>query len=394
MAAPMRIVFPYIGHLHQVPHSLPIAIELARAHPHTDVRVAVASAAHESFVQQLLRDYAPDVALRVERLRLDPVSQLRRARGLGPWKQALLLANRGYLAGFDAIVTPERTSLFLRRIGLRAPRMIWTRHGAGDREVGFARDVHRFDYVLMAGPRIEQRLLAGGLIRPGVYCTGVYAKFDWLRPQQRAAPPLFDNGRPTVLYNPHFAPRLSSWPALGMRVLEQFAQSSRYNLVFAPHLRLFDPLTTASYKPFDRYLGLPHVRIDLGSTRAIDMSYTRAADLYLGDVSSQVVEFLHRPRPCLFLDAHGVDWEQDPSYAFWKLGAVSRSADQIEAQVDRALAEHPQYAVAQQRYFQDSFELPADQPSSVRAAQAIMEFLRRSPARPSSAAPSLVLGNR
>src|SRR3546814_17702316 len=65
---------------------------------------------------------------------------------------------------------------------------------------------------------------------------------------------------------------------------------------------------------------LPHMHIDLGSERSIDMSYTGSADLYLGDVSSQVAEYLYRPRPCVFLNAQGVDWQEDPNYRFWSLG--------------------------------------------------------------------------
>ncbi len=48
------------------------------------------------------------------------------------------------------------------------------------------------------------------------------------------------------------------------------------------------------------------------------MSYTTAADIYLGDVSSQVYEFLYEPRPCLFLNSHEFAWKSDPNFAHWK----------------------------------------------------------------------------
>src|SRR3546814_16391226 len=88
-----------------------------------------------------------------------------------------------------------------------------------------------------------------------------------------------------------------------MAVLDLFANSNRYNLIFAPHVRLFDPPAAECYAQFERYRKLPHMHIDLGSERSIDMSYTGSADLYLGDVSSQVAEYLYRPRPCVFLNA-------------------------------------------------------------------------------------------
>lgn len=376
-AAPdMRVVFPYIAQFHQIPHSLPIALELARRHPQVEVHVAYPHARYGEFIARLAREYAPRARLHHHLLRLDPVNRARVRRGAVAWKQLVLLLNRTYFDGFDAVVTPERTSLFLRRIGVRRPQLVWTRHGAGDREVGFSPDVHAFDFVMMAGRRIEQRLLARGLIRPGDYAVGVYAKFDLLRPDA-PAPRLFDNDRPTVLYNPHFRPALSSWPKLGMPVLEAFAQSTRYNLIFAPHVRLFDPPRPADHAPFRRFEGLPHLRIDLGSERSIDMSYTRAADLYLGDVSSQVSEFVFRPRPCLFLDAHGVDWQRDPSYGFWNLGPVIRSAGRIEAEVDAAFARHGEFVEAQRRYVDETFEMEPGSCSAARGADAIAGRLLR-----------------
>src|SRR3546814_2707684 len=90
-------------------------------------------------------------------------------------------------------------------------------------DLGFADDIGLFDFVLLAGRKIEQRLLERQLIRRGDYATGVYAKFDWMNP--RAGERLFDNDRPTVLYTPHFRPALSSWPKWGMAVLDLFANS-------------------------------------------------------------------------------------------------------------------------------------------------------------------------
>ena len=87
--------------------------------------------------------------------------------------------------------------------------------------------------------------------------------------------------------------------------------------------------------------------IDLGSNRLFDMSYTSGADLYLGDVSSQVYEFLATPRPCLFLNAHEVDWAGDPDYLFWTLGDVIDDLADLPKALDQAAARHPRYIDAQ-----------------------------------------------
>lgn len=387
----MKIVFPYIAQCHQIPHSLPIALELAARHPDWDIRVASISQPHADFISRLIDEYSPGSSIRQDRLRLDLLSRLRRYFDHPAIKALVLFANRAYFNQFDAIVTPERTSLLMRSIGVSHPRMIWTRHGAGDRSVGFAKNVRTFDYVLVAGKRVESRLLKDGLIEPGRYTTGVYAKFDWLQPQARQQPRLFDNSRPTVLYNPHFSASLSSWQPLGMKVLEQFANSDRYNLIFAPHIRLFDPPSPARYAAFERYRGLSNIHIDLGSERSIDMSYTAAADLYLGDVSSQVVEFLYRPRPCLFLNSRKLKWQGNPNYGFWSLGPVTETVNHLDAQIDQAIARHAEFLTLQEAYFQDSFDMPAGQRSASIGAEAIGNFLRESIVRREHGAAEIML---
>lgn len=365
----MKVVFPYFAQLHQVFHSLPIAAEMAIRHPEVEVHVAGATAEHLAFVHRILEEHAPQAPLQIDALKRPWLMGL-------PHKKRTMFKNRHYFQSFDAIVTPERTSLFLRRLIGSSTRLIWTRHGAGDRAIGFSRDIRGFDYVLMAGKKIEQRLLAAGLVRPGAYTSGVYAKFDWLKvlPIGR---PLFTNGRPTVLYNPHFDPALSSWPHWGQQVLEYFAASERYNLIFAPHVRLFDPPEASKYEPFRRYLELSHVRVDLGSCSSVDMSYIKAADLYLGDVSSQVAEFLCRPRPCLFLNAQQVDWRGSADYRFWTLGPVLDRIEDLDTALHNATAAHPQYLPLQEAYVAETFGLSSMVSSAARGADAIIEFLRR-----------------
>lgn len=50
--------------------------------------------------------------------------------------------------------------------------------------------------------------------------------------------------------------------------------------------------------------------VDLDSPRLVEMTYTLTADIYLGDLSSQLYEFLIRPRPVAFINAHRVDWQK------------------------------------------------------------------------------------
>ena len=85
------------------------------------------------------------------------------------------------------------------------------------------------------------------------------------------------------------------------------------------------------------------------------MSYTLAADLYLGDVSSQVYEFCAQPRPCVFVNAHGVSWKGDPHYAMWRFGEVVEEIDQLFPALDGAFQMHTAYETVQREAVAWSF---------------------------------------
>jgi len=95
--------------------------------------------------------------------------------------------------------------------------------------------------------------------------------------------------------------------------------------------------------------------IDLDSPRLIDMTYTLSADLYLGDVSSQLYEFLIRPRPVAFINAHHVAWQSNKRFAGWALGEVAEEISDVVTAIDRAIARHPSMIGEQQAAVIDAF---------------------------------------
>lgn len=348
------VAFLFIGGPHQVFHTAPVAAELSRD---GDVRVDC-----------LYAD--PDSGALIERvIDLTDADDLQVAPLDRPWladalaslsgrasasKLPLLAANRRRLAAYDAIVVPERTSAALKRMGVTGPRLIHFRHGAGDRAPESESRLSLFDLVVVPGEKDRRRALAHG-VRPDRLAVGGYVKLDLMARAAPAPRPLFANGRPTVVYNPHFERELSSWDGLGHAVIDAFAGQDRYNLVVAPHIRLFEDAGDAERAAVEA-LAIPgRIRIDLGSEASVDMSYTAAADVYLGDVSSQVYEFLARPRPCVFLDAHGADWRNNPRYACWHLGEVAGDPGDILAAIDRAIAAQPQRMPDQRRALRDAF---------------------------------------
>lgn len=390
---PRRVGFLFNHeHLHQIAHSAPIAFELARANAGVEVLLLATSSAQLKHLQQMAEAY-PGLRCEFRLLTLPPLAS-RLARGLDAvapvTRVAMLLANRSLFASLDVLVVPEKTSLLLRkRFGLHDLKFVHTRHGAGDREVGFDRSSGEFDLVLISGPKVRERLQQAGLLREDGHAIVGYAKFDLLR-NSPPPPKLFANDRPTVVYNPHFSPRLSSWYRDGLAILEYFYRSDRYNLIFAPHVMLFRKRWQISIDRLridrpgsipQRYLECPHLLIDTGSARSVDMSYTRAADLYLGDASSQVYEFLFEPRPCVFMDSHQTRWQDDVNYTHWQAGPVLDDITKLDETLERAFRTHAEWLPRQRALFAHSFDF-GDEPSAVRGAQAILRFLERQPRKP------------
>ncbi len=368
-----KVCFLYIAQTHQILHSLPIAVALARGWPGLEVEIAATTQDHLDYARQLLAALggAPITS------RLLPPAWLRCIRlkeASTPPKALMLAANALALGRMDAIVTPERTTAMLRKLGVRKSMLVYTQHGAGDRGGVFEPRLRQFDLVMAAGPKQRDRMIGGGWVKPENCAMVGYPKFDIIDALPGSPLPAFPDAKPIVVYNPHFHATLGSWPSFGVRVLEQFAADDRFNLIFAPHIRLFDGAGPAMLDALKPFRDNPRIHIDLGGPAAIDMTYTRAADIYLGDVSSQVYEFLRTPKPCLFLNPTHAAWRDDESFHHWQYGPVLTEVDGLIDQIEAARASHGDYLQAQKSGFAESFDLTAT-PSSERAAQAIADRL-------------------
>lgn len=369
---------------HQIAHSLPIALAIARTG-----KARVTLAATGPRIEAAVRAIAgPDIA-RCELVTLGLTSRASRLlqgafEGLVPARKLLLYRdNLDFFRSFDALVVSEKTSLLLRsRYGLDDLRIIHTRHGAGDRAIGFGPESAHFDLILVAGPKIARRLENEAGVDPRRIRTIGYSKFDICMHNRRELG-FADPARPTVLYNPHPSPRLSSWYTMGTGLLEAFAATGEFNLVFAPHVMMFARKWTVTVSPpaISRMRAPParieassNIHIDLGSSASSDMTYTNMADLYIGDVSSQVYEYLVNPRPCLFLDAHATNWRGTADYAHWRAGPVVGPGTDIIAAAREAIASHGDYLRVQQTMLADTFSITGE-PAAQRGARAIIDYL-------------------
>lgn len=243
----------------------------------------------------------------------------------------------------DVLITAERTSTVLKRLPGRCPPMIHIPHGAGDRAVGFEPRIALFDRVIVAGEKDRDRIVAAGLMPADRCHVCGYLKISALHALRGSTPVLFHNHRPTVLYNPHFERQLSSWQRFGRDVVEAVLASDDLNLIVAPHVRLFTGLSAAERARWEALQVPGRFLFDAGSERSMDMTYTQAADVYLGDVSSQVYEFAATPRPCVFLDAHGAQWQGNPDYLMWRMGEVVSKPERILPALLEAGTRHQEF---------------------------------------------------
>jgi hypothetical protein len=269
------------------------------------------------------------------------------------------------------ISTSHETSKHCKRLNLKTPVVFYQYHGCGDRKYSFSPTIGSFDHILVPGNYYRERLLAEKITAAENISVVGYPKFDYLDKVKFSRENLFPNNRPIVLYTPHWDPRLNSFKTWGKQVFDYFAESKVYNLIFAPHIQMKHWKVKHGYDLNLEKYKAPNIFIDLGSISCVDMSYLNIADVYLGDVSSQVYEFVAlRRRPVVFLNAHHVNWRDNPDYYFWEMGPVVEKFDEFEEKLRSALQDKSFFKIQEQRI--GKYFALSDIPSSLKAAQFIL----------------------
>lgn len=362
--------FLFNGGDHQMLHMAPVAAELARQGT-CSITLFVPSPKDGEHLARVLALLDAPLAIR----HLPTPSWLKLLAAVyrsERHKVPSLLAGWSLLRVLDVLVTAERTSTILARLPGQAPMLIHIPHGAGDRARGFEKRIRLFDHVIVAGPKDRDRMLAERLVTPESCSVSGYVKLSTMLRLRSAAPaaPLFPNDRPVVLYNPHFETGLSSFRAFGGAVADATRSLSGHNFIIAPHVRLRDSLSGDERARLQGLAVRDRVIVDLGSERSTDMTYTMAADIYVGDVSSQVYEYLHVPKPCVFLNASGGDQTGDANFACWQFGEVVVRPVDVSSAIERAPALHARFAEKQAAGVRDAVG-PVDECAAGRAASVI-----------------------
>ena len=340
------VAFFFLGETLLIPHLYPV-VEALAAEPDVAIDLWVSTSVHEALLGRWTRSLGP-AAIRIRRA---PGYRTLQGYDEGqnpPLPNKLLMLARlvPRLRGTAVVVSAEQTSLWIPTLLPVRARFVNIMHGAGSIS---ARDGRRRAAAWrMPVPSLNehQEFLRRGYDPSYVPVVG-YTKSAFSRAHQR--PPVFPTARPTVLYTPHWQRHRSSWWGWGREVVRQLVEQPHYNVILAPHQRLIEgaPELRAVLAEAAQH---PHVHCDFDSFAMVDGSYTTAADIYVGDTSSQAVEFMARPRPCVFLNHPQVDWQARHDYSMWRCGEVLHDVAELMPALARAPQQHAQYVAAQQQF--------------------------------------------
>jgi len=373
----MRIAFLFIAEAYQAYHLAGVALELRRR-PGVEVDLYYNDPAMPRHVERICAAFGepPLNAIRLKRDWKARLIQMPRLLGLA--KKQVLAANLEELLAYDMVVSSERVGGYLAQLAGDRPqraRLAYIPHGPVGRQVASERQAGLFDLLLLPGRGDVERYRALGCLHEGGYRATGYPKLETVEMLGRSMPSLFVEQRPIILYNPHKIRNLSSWRPWIEPLLAQSARQDDFNLIVAPHVKLFHR-RSEKVKERWRARSTPSILIDPGSDRCLDNSYTQVADIYLGDVSSQVTEFLRHPRPCVFLNPHKVKWRDNPHFRSWTLGEVVEDIDELMPALRRAKDMHPHYIEAQKAFIGGSLSQPPG--GAIRyTADSLLEYLEK-----------------
>ncbi|SDS41963.1 hypothetical protein SAMN04487764_2175 [Gillisia sp. Hel1_33_143] len=364
-----KIGFLFLDEIHHINHFISVAAELAKNH-----EVSILTYKNpDPYLFKCINRFQP-TALKIEELSTSPFRALTdklKDRKL-PRKGFWIKKNKKYITdNFDAVVFTDYFQKYLLGTHIK---LIKFPHGTPGRAYSYNPAQLDFDFQLLFGEFHHQQFKELNLLGKNPVVVG-YPKLDAVKNLKKKN--FFKNQKPVVIYNPHFDSELSSWNKFGLEILAYFYNQDKYNLIFAPHLHLFQELKGGENKEQipKRFLDAPHIHIDLGSAASTDMQLVNAADLYLGDVSSQVYEFIINPRPCLFLNTNGIDYKEDINYRFWQSGLVIDRIKDLDSDLSQAFLSFDEYRPVQEKLNLENYFVQEGSTPSIRAAQSIIKFL-------------------
>tara|TARA_A100001011_G_C14318493_1_gene849189 strand:+ start:1579 stop:2652 length:1074 start_codon:yes stop_codon:yes gene_type:complete len=253
---------------------------------------------------------------------------------------------------------------------IKGPTLFYLYHGTGTREYGFENKLKDFDYILAPGTYHKERLKKTLLVTDEKINIVGTPKSDWIKLNRIEGKNLFNNESHIFYYVPHWDLKFSSYLKWRKVILNYFISNEQYNLIFAPHPLIKHLSKKEGYKIESNLKNANNIIVDHGGKNSIDGTYSSLADIYIGDISSIVTEWiLQKPRPCIFINAHGKNWENNDDYYMWKFGSVISDFNDFENVVKKSISSNNNETV--QKKLRDKLI----QPSSKSASDLCAEFI-------------------
>jgi hypothetical protein len=371
-----KIGFLYTNKAYSVYHSLGVAIEMAKFDNY-DIHI-LCTKSNETLVHEYLERFnCSNISVKV----LRPTWYFNLPHSLEikyQWKPNILRKYATFYKTFDVFVFTMYDDLYLKKeILIDSPHIkyICANHGVSNRAYSFDERITAFDFFfLLDNNDVKTRKSLNQLTPDNHVMTGLN-KYDLIK--DLPLPRLFNNDKPIVIYNPHWTVENTSFHKFGRQILEYFSKSKDYNLIFAPHYLLL--ARNWSLLPvYHKYKRFDNIIVDSTSQKCNNMTYTRIADFYLGDISSQVYEFLfERAKPCLFLDAHEIVQKDIDKPLSWDLGQVVDEIHDIEKLIKQAFENHKDlYLSNQENRIKQMFDVGSKTSSQI-ATEAVDLFIKK-----------------
>jgi len=369
-----KIVFLYLYGLHHLYHTAMTAMALSSIKTDYEILCISCNDEHTKVLEKIKKNY-PGNNVRIIQLKQPfRYKYLNFKKKTYPSVNKMMKFAKQYLLDVDCIITTSHgTPRMLKKNKIIKPKLIYKYHGCGDREYSFEPGLKNFDYMLLPGKYYQNRLIKEKIIEIEKTAIVGWPKFDFLHQNQKPLK-LFNNNNRVVLYAPHWEPKLSSYNLYSEYILQYFSEHKEMNLIFAPHVLIKHWKTHLKYNINLGHYKQDNIIIDFGSNFSTDGTYINKSDVYIGDVSSMVYEFIAlKNRPCLFLNAHHVKWENNINYRFWEFGPVVEQQKHFEQKLMESI-NSANYLEIQKCRIGEYLDLN-EKSSSIRAAEAIVGFL-------------------